>query len=40
LGDKLARTGVVHIGSAGEAHSRLFTQVVHLVKANAGDPLP
>jgi putative ATP-binding cassette transporter len=31
----LARTGVIHIGSAGEAHDRLFTQVVHLVKAPA-----
>ena len=30
---KLAHTGIVHIGSAGEAHDRLFTQVVHLVKA-------
>ncbi len=30
---KLAQTGIVHIGSAGEAHDRLFTQVVHLVKA-------
>jgi vitamin B12/bleomycin/antimicrobial peptide transport system ATP-binding/permease protein len=33
LSDKLAHTGIVHIGSAGEAHDRLFTQVVHLVKA-------
>ena len=33
LKGKLARTGIVHIGSAGEAHDRLFTQVVHLVKA-------
>ena len=32
LNDKLAHTGIVHIGSAGEAHDRLFTQVVHLVK--------
>jgi len=30
---KLANTGIIHIGSAGEAHDRLFTQVVHLVKA-------
>lgn len=30
---KLTQTGIVHIGSAGEAHDRLFTQVVHLVKA-------
>lgn len=30
---KLAHTGIIHIGSAGEAHDRLFTQVVHLVKA-------
>lgn len=29
----LASTGIVHIGPAGEAHDRLFTQVVHLVKA-------
>lgn len=29
----LAGTGIVHIGPAGEAHDRLFTQVVHLVKA-------
>lgn len=33
LNGPLARTGIVHIGSAGEAHDRLFTQVVHLVKA-------
>ena len=37
LADKLAHTGIVHIGSAGEAHSRLFTQVVHLVKAPSGE---
>jgi putative ATP-binding cassette transporter len=36
LSDKLAHTGIIHIGSAGEAHSRLFTQVVHLVKAPGG----
>jgi putative ATP-binding cassette transporter len=30
---RLESTGIVHIGSAGEAHDRLFTQVVHLVKA-------
>ena len=30
---KLAHTGIIHIGSAGGAHDRLFTQVVHLVKA-------
>lgn len=29
----LAHTGIIHIGAAGEAHDRLFTQVVHLVKA-------
>jgi putative ATP-binding cassette transporter len=29
----LAQTGIIHIGSAGEAHDRLFTQVVHIVKA-------
>jgi putative ATP-binding cassette transporter len=41
LNGKLAHTGIVHIGSAGEAHDRLFTQVVHLVKApDGGDPLP
>lgn len=33
LNGELAHTGVIHIGSAGEAHDRLFTQVVHLVKA-------
>ena len=33
LDDALAHTGIVHIGSAGEAHDRLFTHVVHLVKA-------
>jgi putative ATP-binding cassette transporter len=33
LNGALAHTGVIHIGSAGEAHDRLFTQVVHLVKA-------
>jgi putative ATP-binding cassette transporter len=33
LNGELAHTGIVHIGSAGEAHDRLFTQVVHLVKA-------
>jgi len=32
---KLEHTGIVHIGSAGEARDRLFTQVVHLVKAPA-----
>ncbi len=37
LNGPLAQTGVIHIGSAGEAHDRLFTQVVHLVKA-PGDP--
>jgi putative ATP-binding cassette transporter len=30
---RLAHTGIIHIGSAGEAHDRLFTQVVRLVKA-------
>ncbi|HEV8313236.1 MAG TPA: ABC transporter ATP-binding protein/permease, partial [Burkholderiaceae bacterium] len=35
---KLAHTGIVHIGSAGEAHDRLFTQVVHLVKAPNAEP--
>ena len=33
LNGELAHTGIIHIGSAGEAHDRLFTQVVHLVKA-------
>jgi putative ATP-binding cassette transporter len=33
LSSQLAHTGIVHIGSAGEAHGRLFTRVVHLVKA-------
>lgn len=33
INGQLAHTGIVHIGSAGEAHDRLFTQVVHLVKA-------
>ena len=32
LNGPLAHTGIIHIGSAGEAHDRLFTQVVHLVK--------
>jgi putative ATP-binding cassette transporter len=35
---KLAHTGIVHIGSAGEAHDRLFTRVVRLVKVP--DPVP
>ena len=35
LNRELAHTGVIHIGSAAEAHDRLFTQVVHLVKAPA-----
>ncbi len=29
---KLAHTGVIHIGSSGQAHDRLFSRVVHLVK--------
>ncbi len=33
LTTQLAHTGIIHIGSAGSAHDRLFTQVVHLVKA-------
>lgn len=33
LSGELAHVGIVHIGSAGEAHDRLFTQVVRLVKA-------
>lgn len=37
LNGKLAHTGIVHIGSAGEAHDRLFTQVVHLVKAPSAE---
>lgn len=41
LNGELAHTGIVHIGSAGEAHDRLFTQVVRLVKApDAGEPRP
>jgi putative ATP-binding cassette transporter len=35
LNGELAHMGIVHIGSAGEAHDRLFTQVVHLVKVPA-----
>jgi vitamin B12/bleomycin/antimicrobial peptide transport system ATP-binding/permease protein len=31
LTTQLAHTGIIHIGSAGSAHDRLFTQVVHLV---------
>jgi putative ATP-binding cassette transporter len=35
---QLAHIGVIHIGRAGLARDRLFTQVVHLVKAaDAGD---
>jgi len=30
----LSHTGVIHIGSAGEAHDRLFTRVVNLVPAS------
>jgi putative ATP-binding cassette transporter len=33
LQDRLAHTGIIHIGSAGGAHDRLFTRVVHLVNA-------
>lgn len=33
----LAKTGVIHIGSAGQAHDRLFTTVVHLVKSPSMD---
>jgi putative ATP-binding cassette transporter len=41
LNGALAHTGIVHIGSAGEAHDRLFTQVVRLVKApSAEEPRP
>lgn len=36
LNGELAHTGVIHIGSAGEAHDRLFTQVVRLVKSPDG----
>jgi len=35
LNGPLAHTGVIHIGSAGEAHDRLFTRVVRLVKADS-----
>jgi putative ATP-binding cassette transporter len=38
LNGALAHTGIIHIGSAGEAHDRLFTQVVHLVKAPSAMP--
>jgi putative ATP-binding cassette transporter len=38
LNGTLAHTGIIHIGSAGEAHDRLFTQVVHLVKAPSDAP--
>jgi putative ATP-binding cassette transporter len=38
LKDKLPHTGIIHIGSAGEAHDRLFTQVVRLVKAPDATP--
>jgi putative ATP-binding cassette transporter len=31
----LAQVGVIHIGRAGRARDRLFTQIVHLVKAPA-----
>ena len=41
LDGRLAHTGVIHIGSAGEALSRLFTQVVQLVLApDAGKARP
>jgi len=41
LNGPLAHTGIVHIGSAGEAHDRLFTQIVHLVKSpDAKDARP
>ena len=39
LNGPLAHAGIVHIGSAGEAHDRLFTRIVHLVKA-PGAPEP
>jgi putative ATP-binding cassette transporter len=38
LNARLAHTGIIHIGSAGGAHDRLFTQVVHLVKAPGAAP--
>lgn len=38
LSGPLAHIGIVHIGSAGEAHDRLFTQVVRLVKAPEAAP--
>jgi putative ATP-binding cassette transporter len=38
LNGKLAHTGIVHIGSGGEAHDRLFSQVVHLVKSPGAAP--
>jgi putative ATP-binding cassette transporter len=37
-GNQLARMGVIHIGSAGQAHDRMFTKVVHLVTATEGGP--
>ena len=33
MNDKLAHTGIIHIGTAAGAHGRLFARVVHLVKA-------
>ncbi len=33
---ELRRTGIIHIGGAGQAHA-LFTQVLHLVKTPAAD---
>ncbi|GAA4332785.1 ABC transporter ATP-binding protein/permease [Variovorax defluvii] len=40
LNGRLAGTGIVHIGSAGEAHDRVFTQVVRLVKVPEVEPEP
>jgi len=38
LNGPLAHTGVIHIGSGGEAHDRLFKRVVRLVKVSAEEP--
>jgi vitamin B12/bleomycin/antimicrobial peptide transport system ATP-binding/permease protein len=39
LNGPLAGTGVIHIGSGGEAHDRLFTQVLHLVASDRTPPV-
>lgn len=40
LNDKLAHTGIIHIGTAAGAHGRLFARVAHLVKAARAEPSP